>query len=65
MQSYTFGPNPRIAHYFCGACGSSCLAKSVDPEFFPDMMCVNVRMFEGGEEMWSGVERRIADGKSL
>ncbi|KAH3908888.1 hypothetical protein HBH56_165030 [Parastagonospora nodorum] len=64
FKSYTFGTN-KIAHYFCGTCGASCMARSVDPTFFPDMTCVNVRMFHGGEDVWKGVERRLADGAAL
>jgi hypothetical protein len=65
QKRYTFGPNPRLAHYFCGTCGASCMAKSVEAGFFDDMVCVNVRIFEEGEEVWKGVARRMADGAAL
>jgi hypothetical protein len=41
------------------------MARSIDATFFAGIMCVNVRMFEGGEEVWEGAQRRVADGRSL
>ncbi|KAF2831033.1 hypothetical protein CC86DRAFT_133904 [Ophiobolus disseminans] len=63
LRSYTFGPNPRVAHYFCGTCGASCVARSIDPDFFAGMTCVNVRMFEGVDI--KTLKTKFADGKSL
>jgi hypothetical protein len=41
------------------------MARSIDPNFFAGMTCVNVRMFEDGEAVWKDVERRYANGASL
>lgn len=49
-------------HYFCGTCGASCMARSIDPEFFPGMTCVNVRMLEDVE--LEKLKVKAADGKS-
>ncbi|KAF1912479.1 Mss4-like protein [Ampelomyces quisqualis] len=46
FKSYTFGPKPKVAHYFCGACGASCMLRSIDPNFFVGMTPLNVRMLE-------------------
>jgi hypothetical protein len=29
LTEYRFGPKPKVAHYFCGTCGSSCVARSI------------------------------------
>jgi hypothetical protein len=39
------------------------MARSVDPEFFAGMTCVNVRMFEGVD--LKALNLKPADGKSL
>jgi len=54
-----------MAHYFCGACGASCMARSRDAAFYPDMTCVNVRMLDGGEDVFRDVRRRLVDGAAL
>jgi hypothetical protein len=41
------------------------MARSVEAGFFEGMTCVNVRMFEGGEAVWKGVQRRFANGRAL
>jgi hypothetical protein len=41
------------------------MAKVFDPEFAAGRLSVNVRMFEDGDEVWEGVQRRFADGKAL
>ncbi|KAH8733020.1 glutathione-dependent formaldehyde-activating enzyme [Phaeosphaeriaceae sp. PMI808] len=62
LQSYTFGPKPKVAHYFCGTCGASCMARSIDPNFFAGMTCVNVRMLDGVD--LKSLKIKFADGKS-
>jgi hypothetical protein len=37
----------------------------VDPELSIGTLCMNVRIFEDGEKVWEGVERRFANGKAL
>ncbi|KAH7086819.1 Mss4-like protein [Paraphoma chrysanthemicola] len=64
FKAYTFGPAPKIAHYFCATCGSSCLARSVEAGFFDGMTCVNVRMLED-KRVWEGVRKRYVDGAAL
>lgn len=61
LQSYFFA-SKKMAHYFCGTCGASCMARSVDPGFFPGMTCVNVRMFEDVDLKTLNI--KAADGKS-
>jgi hypothetical protein len=29
FQEYKFGKKPKVAHYFCGTCGSSCMGRSI------------------------------------
>ncbi|KAH4237029.1 hypothetical protein HBI56_123760 [Parastagonospora nodorum] len=62
FKSYTFGPNAKVAHYFCPTCGSSCMARSIDPNFFPGMTCLNVRMLDGVD--LKALKIKFADGKS-
>lgn len=52
----------RVAHYFCGTCGSSCMARSVVPGFFEGMTCVNVRMLEGVD--FKALNIKEMDGKN-
>lgn len=61
IQAYSFASR-KMAHYFCPTCGSSCIARSKDPDFFPGMTCVNVRMLEGLE--LGKLSFKQADGKS-
>lgn len=61
FRAYQFG-SKKMAHYFCGTCGASCLARSVDPDFFPGMTCVNVRMLQGVD--LKGLNLKFADGAS-
>ncbi|KAJ4372268.1 hypothetical protein N0V83_004042 [Neocucurbitaria cava] len=61
FKSYFFA-SKKMAHYFCGTCGASCMARSVDPGFFPGMTCVNVRMFEDVD--LKTLNLKPADGKS-
>lgn len=60
-QSYSFGFK-RMNHYFCGTCGASCMVRSKDPDFFPGMTCVNVRMLQGVE--LEDLKRKPGDGKN-
>ncbi|KAH7086817.1 Mss4-like protein [Paraphoma chrysanthemicola] len=62
LRSYTFGPKPKVAHYFCGTCGASCMARSIDPNFFAGITCINVRMFEDVD--LKSLKIKFADGKS-
>ncbi|KAJ4343199.1 hypothetical protein N0V87_000421 [Didymella glomerata] len=45
FKSYTFASHS-VAHYFCPTCGSSCMARSIQPGFFEGVKVVNVRLFE-------------------
>jgi hypothetical protein len=50
-----------MAHYFCPTCGTSCFAKSADPEYYPDYLAVNVRTFEGVD--LKALKLKHVDGK--
>jgi len=41
LQRYRFGRG-RIEHYFCRKCGSSLMARSVEPGFYEGVVAVNV-----------------------
>ncbi|KAH7408389.1 Mss4-like protein [Phaeosphaeria sp. MPI-PUGE-AT-0046c] len=62
FTSYTFGSH-KVAHYFCGTCGSSCMARSVDPSFFAGITCINVRMLEGVD--LKALKIKEVDGKNF
>ncbi|KAF1840031.1 uncharacterized protein K460DRAFT_399646 [Cucurbitaria berberidis CBS 394.84] len=62
FKTYSFA-SKKMAHYFCGTCGASCMARSVDPSFFPGMTCVNVRMLEGVD--LKTLNLKFADGASF
>ncbi|KAF2266079.1 glutathione-dependent formaldehyde-activating enzyme family protein, partial [Lojkania enalia] len=64
LTKYTFGPNHKIAHYFCPSCGSSCFAQSTDTEGpYATMKAVNVRTFHGLD--LKGLNLKEVDGKNL
>ncbi|KAF1959130.1 hypothetical protein CC80DRAFT_490105 [Byssothecium circinans] len=63
FTKYTFAPKHKIAHHFCPLCGTSCFAKSTDPEFFSDYTAVNVRTLEGVE--LDALKLKEVDGKSI
>ncbi|KAF2094323.1 hypothetical protein NA57DRAFT_60953 [Rhizodiscina lignyota] len=62
MTKYSFNKQ-RIVHHFCPTCGTSLLARSVDPNFFPGFVGVNARSFDGVDV--NTLEKRIIDGKAL
>ncbi len=51
-----------MAHYFCGTCGASCVAGSIDPNFFPGMKAVNVRMMQDVD--LKNLKMKHVDGKN-
>ncbi|OAL55804.1 hypothetical protein IQ07DRAFT_583249 [Pyrenochaeta sp. DS3sAY3a] len=61
FKAYSFA-SKKMAHYFCAKCGASCMARSVDPGFFPGITCVNVRMLEGVDT--KKLKLKFADGAS-
>ncbi|KIK55659.1 hypothetical protein GYMLUDRAFT_834213 [Collybiopsis luxurians FD-317 M1] len=46
LQGYSFGTK-RAVHQFCPKCGSSIGSYSLDPEIFPGIKAINVRMLNG------------------
>ena len=53
----------KFAHLFCSTCGTSCMSKSLDPNFYADFKAVNVRTFEGVDLKKLRVKE--VDGKSF
>ncbi|KAJ9635808.1 hypothetical protein H2201_000197 [Coniosporium apollinis] len=53
----------RIAHYFCGECGTSVWAESIDPEFYAGWKALNVRVFDDVD--MSTLKFEKLDGKSF
>ncbi|KAF1830736.1 hypothetical protein BDW02DRAFT_533458 [Decorospora gaudefroyi] len=62
VEKYSFGKG-RVRHYFCGSCGCSLMAESVERGFYEGVKALNVRMFHDVDV--STLQRRQVDGKSL
>ena len=62
FKCYSFATN-KVGHYFCGACGSSCMLRSKDEDFMPGITGINVRMLRDVD--LEGVKVDLLDGKSF
>ncbi|OAG08739.1 uncharacterized protein CC84DRAFT_586051 [Paraphaeosphaeria sporulosa] len=62
FKKYTFGKHI-FAHYFCGTCGVSCMAQSLDPNLWADIVAVNVRTLQDVD--LKSLNVKLADGKRL
>lgn len=61
MTKYTFAQE-RVQHSFCPTCGSSLMAQSIKPDYYPDIKAINVRAFHDVDI--SKLNIKEADGKS-
>jgi len=63
LKGYLFGKK-RIEHRFCPTCGVNVFIMSVDPDFFPDYLAINVRTFKDAPELIDKLTLKKADGRS-